>query len=364
MKQTANLLFASSAFTKLDPGVTLPAKFNRLLDKLDFENECNVKDKLVAIKMHVGRGIGYTTIHPLFVKALVERVKRAGGRPFITDQSVDGAEVRGYTPQFLGCPVVDVCGITGKYFYHKTVNFKKLKDVDVAGHIHDADVLIDLSHVKGHGCCGFGGAVKNIAMGCVTDRTRGQIHSLEGGLTWDESKCTHCEACIINCNHQANSFDKEGQLKINFHHCTYCQHCVKVCPTGAIVMDANHYKDFQTGMALSTQKALEHFAPENTFYINFLTNMTIMCDCWGFTTPNFVPDAGILAGKDIVAIEKASLDMIKVENFIPGSLPVGQELTGHGHLIEQIHGKDPFVQLEELEEIGMGTMKYTLEEIE
>jgi uncharacterized Fe-S center protein len=148
--------------------------------------------------------------------------------------------------------------------------------------------MIDFSHVKGHGACGYGGACKNIAMGCVTDRTRQQIHGLEGGITWDEELCTHCEACIRNCNHDANSFDKEGKYNVFFHNCTYCQHCVKVCPTGAIKMDAERYRDFQEGMAICTDEVLKTFKPGNVFYINFLTDITILCDCWGLTTPSLV----------------------------------------------------------------------------
>ena len=110
----------------------------------------------------------------------------------------------------LGCPVLEASGFFGKYVYHKEVNFKSFHDVDVAGLIHDADVMIDFSHVKGHGSCGYGGACKNIAMGCVTDRTRHEIHALEGGLVWDKDKCVHCGKCIDACNHEANSFDSDN----------------------------------------------------------------------------------------------------------------------------------------------------------
>ena len=95
------------------------------------------------------------------------------------------------------------------------MDFKTFRNVDVAGYIHDADVLIDLSHVKGHGVCGFGGAVKNISMGCVSDRTRRQIHSLEGGLNWDSDKCIRCGVCVDNCNHSALSSLTPDVLRIS-----------------------------------------------------------------------------------------------------------------------------------------------------
>ena len=203
------VLFSSVKYDKHDSSVTLPAKFERLIDKLNLEDV--VKGKWTAIKMHLGRGIGYTTIHPLFVKILVDKLKSYGAKVYITDQEVNGAKNRGYTEDFLGVTIVPVCGTMGKYFYEKSVDYKTFKNVDVGGNIADAEVMIDLSHVKGHGACGYGGACKNIAMGCVTDRTRQQIHGLEGGISWNEELCSHCGLCVSNCNHKANSFDKNDK---------------------------------------------------------------------------------------------------------------------------------------------------------
>lgn len=356
----SSILFAPVTFRKYDPDETLPARFGRLIDRMELASV--VKDKWVAIKMHLGRNIGFTTIHPIFVRMLVEKLKGYGAKVFITDQVIEGASDRGYTEALLGAPIVSACGVMDKYYYEKYVDFRHLKNVDVAGHIYDADVMIDLSHIKGHGSCGYGGAVKNIAMGCVTDRTRHQIHSLEGGLVWDESLCTHCEACITSCNHDANSFEDE-KYSVNYHHCTTCQHCVKVCPTGAISLDGHNYTDFQTGMAVCTKTVLETFAPGSVFYINFLTNITAICDCWGISTPPLVPDIGVMAGTDIVAIERASLDAIKTENLIPSGAQQGVALGETGHLFERIHGKNPYIQLDELVKVGLGTQEYVIDEV-
>lgn len=358
---SSKILFSSVDYDRYDGDVTLPAKFKRLLDKMGFEDV--VKDKWTAVKMHVGRGIGYTTIPPMFVKILVDKLKACGARVFVTDQMVDGAESRGYTENFLGVPVVPVCGVMDKYYYEEHVDFRDFKNVDIAGNIQDAEVMIDLSHVKGHGACGYGGACKNIAMGCVTDRTRQQIHGLEGGLSWDESLCTHCEACVGSCNHSANKFNDEGKYEVFFHHCTFCHHCLKVCPVGAITKTADRYDDFQTGMALCTEKVLSKFKPGHVFYINFLVNITALCDCWGLTTPSLVPDIGIMASKDIVAIERASIDAIKIENLIQSGVPTGTDMSGEGHLFQRLHGKDPYVQLRELEKRGLGTQEYNIEEV-
>ena len=210
----SKVLFAPMAFSRYEATQTLPEKFVRLLMASDLG--ARVRGKKVAIKMHVGQGVSYSTIPPVFVRKLVTFIKENGGDCFVTDHYVHPRhpEERGYTESNLGCPVLDDCGYFGKYFYTKEVDYKGLRHIDIAGLIHDADFLIDFSHVKGHGSCGFGGACKNIAMGCVTDRTRHEIHALEGGLVWDETKCIHCEKCIPACNHYANRF-KDGKYKVN-----------------------------------------------------------------------------------------------------------------------------------------------------
>ena len=357
----SNILFSSVKYDKYDADDTLPAKFGRLVDKMGMQDV--VKNKWTVIKMHMGRYIGYTTIPPLFVKILVDKLKSYGAKVYITDQVVDESKTRGYSEDYLGVPIVSACGVSGKYYYEKKVSFRNFENVDIAGNIHDAEVMIDLSHVKGHGACGYGGACKNIAIGCVTDRTRIQIHGLEGGIEWDEDLCTHCELCIKSCNHHANSFDKNGKYNVFYHHCTLCQHCVKVCPVSAMRMTADNYYDFLQGMAICTEEVLKVFKPGHVFYVNFLTNITAICDCWGFTTPALVPDIGIMASQDIVSIERACLDAIKVEDLLPSGVPQGMELGTTGHLLQRLHGKNPFVQLDELEKRGLGTQEYRIEEI-
>lgn len=357
---TSKVLFAPMAYARYEASQTLPAKFERLLKTSGLA--ARVQGKTVAIKMHVGDGIGYSTIPPVFVQTLVRFVQESGGDCFCTDHYLyrRHPENRGYTEMNLGCPLLDDCGHLGKYFYEKQVDYKTFHHVDIAGLIHDADFLIDLSHVKGHGACAYGGACKNIAMGCVTDRTRHELHALEGGLVWNRDACIHCDKCVQSCNHYANSFDEAGAYCVNYHHCTLCQHCLKICPTGAITLDSHDYADFQHGMALCTKTIVDTFVPDHVYYINVMTQITALCDCWGMTTPSLVPDIGIAASDDIVAIERACLDMIRFEDLIPQGVPQGMELGAEGHLFERLHGKDPYIQLRKLETLGLGTQDYTL----
>ena len=363
-KPTASIVkFSSMAYSKWDASQTLPAKFKRMLESSDLGER--IKGKSVAIKMHVGSNLSFSTIPPIFVRILVDYVKNSGAKCFITDHYIHGRhpEERGYTPSNLGCEVLEGAGYFGKYFYTREVDFKKLKHVDISGLVNDADFLINFSHVKGHGACAFGGAVKNIAMGCVTDRTRGEIHSLEGGIEWDKEKCNYCEQCIQSCNHHANKFNGK-EYEVFFHHCTFCQHCVQVCPTGAIKMTDDNKADFNEGMAICTKEVLDTFAPGNHYHINVLTSITALCDCWGFTTPSLVPDIGIMASDDIVAIEKASIDAIKIENLIEAGIPEGHLMGTEGHLFKRLHGKDPYDQLGMLVKYDLGSLDYEIEPAE
>jgi len=108
---------------------------------------------------------------------------------------------------------------------------------------------------------------------------------------------------------------------------------------------------------------LKLFKPGHVFYINFLMNITALCDCWGLTTPSLVPDIGVMASRDIVAIERACLDAIKFENLNMDGVPQGHDLGTTGHLFERLHRKNPFVQLNNLEKMGLGTQQYEIEEI-
>ncbi|MFC1694156.1 DUF362 domain-containing protein, partial [Candidatus Latescibacterota bacterium] len=365
----ATLLFADAAVEKLEREKTLPAKFERILKRLNLNNL--VADKNVVIKMHLGRDIGFTTIPPVFVRILVKAVKNASAQSvkiieetvFETDTEIGVA--RGYTEEVLDCSVVSCFGRDGSYHYKEHIGYKTLDDVRLSGEAVDSDVFIDLSHVKGHGQCGFGGALKNIAMGLVTRGSRSKIHSLEGGLIHDREKCTYCLKCFDACPNEAiRKNNEKKEISFFFHDCTYCQHCVMICPENAITVEDSKFEDFSHGMAQVTAKFLKKFTPENLLFINFLTQITVYCDCWGFSSPSLVPDIGILTGNDIGAIDTASLNMIKTENLLPNGLPKNRKLIDRdGHLFERIHGKNPYLMIKYLEDYYDCTTEYEIVEV-
>jgi uncharacterized Fe-S center protein len=358
----SEVLFSSIKIKSIEADQTLPAKFKRMINEIGLGNI--VKGKRVCLKMHLGGGIGYTTIHPLFIRILVNAVKEGGAKKVIvTDGYLHDPELRGYTKKSVGTNLTPLFG-KRKKTTTIPIGFKKLDEAQYSNIIMDYDVLLVVSHVKGHGAAGFGAAGKNIAMGCVPRVTRGKIHSLFGGIEWDESKCVHCNKCIDECPNSANKFNDKNKYEIFYHNCTFCQHCVLACPEGSLTTTEDNFDDFQRGLALVTAKVMDKYGPKNILFFNFLMDITVFCDCWGISTAALVPDIGILASKDLVAIDQASLDMIKTENLNRDGLPTGRELGKGNHLFEKIHGKNPYVMSEILAEMKKGTKKYKIIEVE
>jgi uncharacterized Fe-S center protein len=354
--------FASAKPGRMDRSQTLPARFQRLLVQLAIEPR--VKGRNVVIKMHFGGGLGYSTIHPLFVKLLVDHIRQGKPRTLtVMDQSVAGASDRGYTAETIGAPLGSTVGSTGTATRLIDSGWKPLGKVHIGKPILDADVLINFSHIKGHGDCGFGGACKNLAMGCTPGSTRRQMHQLEGRLTWTKKRCIRCNRCIKECPTNANSFDDKGDYAIFWHHCRMCMHCMLACPTKAIRISRQRFDRFQEGLARVSKLVLDSFKPGNVIHINVLTGITLFCDCWGMTTPALVPDIGIMGSTDIVAVDSASLAAIKVKDLIPGSITPPYKLGKGKHLFERLHHKDPYAQIRAMERLFMGSSRYRLVEV-
>ena len=334
-------------------------RYERLLEKV-IPREM-VEKKSVAIKFHLGGRHVYANVHPAFVTRVVERVKALGGRPFITDHRTENA-LAGAVPAAFGCPVYHVTALKDRYIYVTKTGFREMPTVDVAGYIRDADALINLSHAKGHGQCGFGGAIKNLAMGCVTDRTRSRIHRLmDKAFRWHAKKCARCRKCVETCEHEAIGFDDEGRLRQDSHFCTLCLHCMTVCPKGAITVGAEGWPKFQKGLALAAKAVLGAFEKGRTLHINVALNITAICDCWGMSVASFRPDVGVLASADPVAVDKATIDLIDCASVFPGTLPQGAKLHREGaHILERIWAKDPYEQVRQAEKLGLGRTQFTL----
>lgn len=365
----SKVFFGSSHVRELNWKSTLPGKFDAILEKLDIAPR--LSGKRVCIKMHLGGNVGYTTIHPVFVRRLVSFVKNAGGKPFVTDNNnaALSAHERGYAQETIGCPVLPAAGAGDSFYRTFPVSYKNLSELKIAGEILDADYLICFSHAKGHGCTGYGGAIKNIGVGAMIGETRGKMHMVQHAEKyWDAAKCAHftdgCTACVEACSLGNMRFADDDKLHIGFHECNFCADCNSACPTGALEVGDVIWEDFQKVMVLAAEKVLGKFSGGNAVFINLATNITPFCDCMGITTPNIVPDVGVFASEDMVAVERATLDGISEKNLLPGSLPECVRMRDlDGHLLKKIHGVDPYLQVTECERLGLGSTKYEIEEI-
>jgi uncharacterized protein len=368
----SQVFFGSPRQARLEAKETLPAKLDLVLEKLRLCER--VKDETVVIKMHTGNNIGYSTVHPVFVRRIVKAIREGGGKPFVTDVNWDvrGAEERGYSSETLGCPIFPSGGPDEKYFYTYTQPYKSIKEWRLAGTIQDATFLVSLAHAKGHPSCSYGGAFKNLALGCMMGPTRSAMHdTVHFDRYWFADRCPDGDArrrIVEACPHLAIVEDKNdpGELHLHAEQCNQCGRCLAVAPPGSLKIDPINFHAFQEACAISTSIALSTFSPGKAVHLVLATHMTAVCDCFGFTGMPVLPDAGIFGSDDIVAVDQAVLDVTARTPLIEENLPACMEVhTREGHPLRWLHGphKDPYLVTEYGERLGLGTRDYELVDV-
>jgi uncharacterized Fe-S center protein len=365
----SQVFFGSPRQARLEAKETLPAKLDLILERLCLRDR--VRGEIVAIKMHTGGDIGYSTVHPVFVRRIVRAVKEGGGKPFVTDINDDiiSAEERGYTKETLGCPLYPAAGPDEKYYYAHEHPYKNMRTWKLAGYIRNASFLVNLAHIKGHPSCAFGGAFKNLALGCMIQETRSAMHdTVHYDRYWFPEKCPDPavrKQILDACPHGALVEDKERPEELHLHiePCNQCGRCLQVAPEGSLKIQPANFDAFQEACAISASITLSTFAPGKAVHISLATHMTAVCDCFGFTGMPILPDAGIFGSDDIVAVEQAMLDVTGRTPLIEENLPTSMEVhTRNGHPFRWLHGplKDPYLVTEFAEKLGLGSRSYEL----
>lgn len=361
----------------------MSTKLDKILEHLDLST-IKKKDK-VAVKMHLGFNEGYQTVPVFFVRRVVEEIKKKGAVPFVTDNptAVYNAVYRGYTQETCGCPIIPIAGVKDGYVTKKEVDFEGIESLDAAGSLLDADAIVNLSHSKGHGSCGYGGAFKNIALGGYSGPTRWEtIHGIvERDSYFDEEKMTkeHLEKLKEACPRNAPSWDdKKKKASLNFYDCDQCHGGEQLCVTAddgktGWSINPENFDSFQELMAVAAKIILDSFDAAKIFHLNFLIDITPFCDCYGMAMPAVIDDIGIVGSKDIVAVDTASLDLIAKQGLnesiikrIPEKyMRVNPDLSTKLHPWQLIHGpiKDPYKVAKYGEEREMGLSKYKLIEV-
>ncbi|MGO5292446.1 DUF362 domain-containing protein [Porcincola sp. LCP21S3_C12] len=358
--------------TKVD--VPLTAKLQKLIRKAGI-GSIDMDGKFVAIKMHFGELGNLAFLRPNYAKAVADVVKENGGLPFLTDcntlypgsrknalEHLTCAEMNGFNSITTGCHVIIADGLRGTDEVEVPIrNGEYLKTALIGEAVMDADVFISLTHFKGHEAAGFGGTIKNIGMGCGSRAGKMQQHN-DGKPHVIEEKCRKCHRCARECGSDAIDYER-GVAHINQDICKGCGRCIGACAFDAIENDnANANEVLGCKMAEYTQAVCDG---RPCFHISLIQDVSPNCDCHGENDAPILPDVGMLASFDPVALDQACVDLCEQQTPIRNS-QLGDNLARPDwhHYHEHFKDNNPNVAwketLEHAEKIGLGTREYEL----
>jgi len=363
-------------FTNLraTPEMTILQKLDKLIRKAGID-EIDFKDKFVAIKIHLGEPGNLAYLRPNYSKVIVDYLKAAGARVFLTDcntlyvgrrknglDHLDAAYENGYNPFTTGCHVIIADGIKGTDEVEVPVEGGQyVKAAKIGRAIMDADVVISMSHFKGHEATGFGGALKNIGMGSGSRAGKMEMHS-SGKPKIRSSKCRMCGRCAKVCAHGAISFDEKGVASIDHNRCVGCGRCVGICTFDAVQPSWDEANDVLNYKIAEYTKAVLHERP--SFHINFLIDVSPYCDCHAENDLPVIPDVGIFASFDPVAMDIACADMANHQPVISGSMLDGVKHAHTGDHFATLHPETNWMaSIDHAEKLGLGSRAYELIEM-
>lgn len=316
------------------------------------------KGDYVAVKMHFGERGGEGYIEPKYVRPVLKLIREAKAKAYLTDTNtiyhgprnnavghLTVAAEHGFTQTKLQTPVVIADGLKGDDYRSVEVKGDHFSNVKIATGIYQSDFLMVLSHFKGHLLAGFGGALKNLGMGCGARIGKFEMHS-SVAPTYDVQLCEKCGACVKVCAQKSIAMDDQG-ITIDAGRCAGCGECVVACPYGALSITWNQ------GAASVQERYVEYAAGavkgKRAFFVNFVNHITANCDCMGLKEKSIASDVGILASTDPLAIDQASLDLVIEES---------------GDVFRAAHPEvDNTVQLAYADKIGLGSRRYELLEV-
>lgn len=341
-------------------------RVDRLFEKAGFADLIDEGD-LVAVKVHFGERGNTAFLSPLYARRVVDKIKEAGGKPFLTDANTLYAGSRanavehlvtaienGFSYATVGAPLVIADGLNGHDYIEVEIGGKHFDKVKIGSAISEADAVIALTHVKGHEASGFGGAIKNLGMGSGCRSGKQVMHS-DLLPSIDPETCSACERCAEWC--PAEAITVASAATIDYEKCLGCAECTVTCPNGAIAInwksDPGVFQEKMAEYALGVIKGKEG----KVGFMNFVIDVVPDCDCWSWNDAPIVPDIGIVASKDIVAADQASVDLVNAAEGIKGSRlsdPGAEDKFG------LLTGVDWTVQLAHAEMMGLGSRSYEL----
>jgi len=353
----------------------LVGKLGRLIETAGLSGSVKERD-LVAVKLHFGEMGNTAFIRPVFIRKIVETIKGAKGVPFLTDANTLYSGTRSDSPSHLttaiqngfaysvvDAPIIIADGLRGRSETPVTVKQKNFKRVYIGTDIVEADALISVAHFKGHELSGFGGTIKNLGMGCASRRGKLAQHSTVAPKII-QKKCIGCGDCVDHCSQNALSLMEEKEKAIlDAKKCIGCGECILVCPNSAIEIEWNQaIPVFLENMIEYTMGVLKGKS-EKTLFINFITDVSPACDCYPMNDAPIVRDVGVVASKDPVAIDQASVDLVNQEHALPGSCLQTHTKPGEDKFKGVYPKVDWAYQLEYAENLKLGSRSYELVKI-
>ena len=358
-------------------GTPLPEKLKNLCRAAGI-GTINMEGRFVAIKMHFGELGNIAYLRPQYAKAVADLVKEQKGIPFLTDcntlypgsrrnapEHMDCANINGFNTVTTGCQVIIGDGLKGTDDVLVPVrNGEYCKEAYIGRAVMDADIFISLTHFKGHEATGFGGTLKNIGMGCGSRAGKMQQHN-SGKPHVDEELCRGCRRCAKECGSDAISYEG-GKAWINPDICKGCGRCIGACSFNAISNDNSNANEILGCKIAEYSQAVCDGRP--CFHVSLITDVSPNCDCHGENDAPILPNIGMLASFDPVALDQACVDLClkaqPIRNSQLGDHLADPHFHDHG---DHFMNSNPNVRwketLEHAEKIGLGSREYTLKTI-
>ncbi|MEF9939832.1 MAG: DUF362 domain-containing protein [Clostridium sp.] len=347
-------------------------KLSRLVKKAGMLDQIDFKNKYTAIKIHFGEPGNLAYLRPNYSKVIVDLIKEQGGKVFLTDcntlyvggrknalDHLDSAYTNGYNPFATGCHILIADGLKGTDEVLVPIDGEYVKEAKIGRAIMDADIFISLSHFKGHEATGFGGALKNIGMGCGSRAGKMEMHNATSPFV-RQDPCIGCGACQRNCAHGAITLTNKKAF-IDEEQCVGCGRCIGVCPVDAVDNHGDESNDILNKKIAEYSFAVLKDRPH--FHISLVVDVSPYCDCHSENDAAIVPDVGMFASFDPVALDLACADAVNRQPAIAGSILSERNQCHHDHFTDVHPETNWMVALEHAEKMGLGTRNYKLIEI-
>ena len=353
-------------------GRSLLEKLETLVRKAGIE-QIDFSGKFTAVKIHFGEPGNLAYIRPNYAARLVQFLQTKQARVFLTDANtlycgrrsnavdhLQSAMENGFNPIAVPCPVIIADGLKAIDYREVHIDGDYCKTAKIGAAIADADIVVSMNHFKGHEQTGFGGALKNLGMGSASAAGKLEMHSSSQPVM-DEEQCTSCGQCVKYCASKAVTLNKRKKAEIDGAKCTGCGQCIAVCQYDAAQVVWNNSTKITCFKVAEYALAVVKDKPH--FHINFIMDVSPDCDCWGSNDAPIVPNIGIAASFDPVALDKACADMVTSAAANTGTC---LELHEHGTLqgedkFKLVHPKTDWkAGLVHAEKIGLGRMEYEL----